>query len=252
MRSVRQLMPEARDLDDGELIDLYDWPEDCSRPWVRGLMAMTLDGTFVGPDGVSGSVSGRADSQVFSASRALADVFLVGAQTVRAEGYKAVRARPELAERRAARGQRPAPVLAVVSATCRFDWPDAEWRSSDEQPMVITPSGSDPALRQIASESGVEVLVTGDDVVRPGDIVALLAERGLVRVNCEGGPSLLGEIIAADLVDELALTLSPLTTHAHVPRMGERVVRNRMRLEHLLESDGYLFTRYVRDRAATA
>lgn len=252
MRPVRQLMPEARDLDDGDLIDLYDWPEDLDRPWVRGLMAMTLDGTFVGPDGVSGSVSGEADSQVFSASRALADVFLVGAQTVRAEGYKAVRARPSLAERRSARGQRPAPVLAVVSATCRFDWDDVQWVHSDERPLVITPPSSDPGLRQIASEMGAEVLVAEDEVVRPSDILDLLAERGLVRVNCEGGPSLLGELIGADLVDELALTLSPLTTHAHVPRMGERVVRNRMRLQLLCEDDGYLFTRYVRDRAAIA
>lgn len=240
------MLPATRDLTAEDLLDLYDWPQG---RWVRGLMAMSLDGAFVGPDGLSGSVSGPGDRAVFAACRALADTYLVGASTVRAEAYRPVRARPELAARRAGAGLRPAPTLAIVSASCTFDWSSAAWVHSDERPVLLTVEAADPVLRATAARMGCEVALVGDETVDLAEVLAALDERGLARVNCEGGPTLLGQVIAADLLDELALTLSPLLTHAEVPYAPGPTVLTRMRLATLAADDGFLFARYVRAAA---
>ena len=75
---------------------------------------------------------------MLAAIRRYADAYLVGAETVRAERYGAVRARPKAIERREAAGQAPAPTLAIVSATCRFDWEDARFTASENRPIVLT------------------------------------------------------------------------------------------------------------------
>ena len=90
----------------------------------------------------------------------------------------------------------------------------------------------------------------GDDHVDPQRIVDALVDRGLPQILCEGGPSLFGTFIAADLVDELCLTVSPLLEGGAGIRIshGESEAARPMRLVHVLESDGLLLTRYARAR----
>ena len=118
------LLPGPREVVTGDLVDLYDWPQ---ARWVRACLVQSLDGALAGPDGLSASLSSRTDRAVLAAVRALADAYLVGAGTVRAEDYGPVVARPELVQRRLARGQAAAPTLVVVSARCRFDWPSSRF-----------------------------------------------------------------------------------------------------------------------------
>jgi len=238
------LLPEPGPVED--LVSHYDWPGDT---WVRACMVMSLDGHVVGPDGLSGSISSPADRRIFAAARALADAYLVGARTVRVEKYQPVRARPELREIRGSRGQRPAPRLVVVSSTCLFDWATASWVRSDEAPLVLTVETADPALRAEAARLGCEVVAVGEVSVQPADVVAELAARGLTRVTCEGGPGLLRQLVASDLLDEVDLTLAPVLTNAEASASPGPAVLGGMRLAQLLEEDGFLFARYVRDRA---
>ena len=78
-------------------------------------MVMTLDGATVGPDGLSGSISGAADKRVFMETRRLADVVLVGAGTIRAERYRPMVAKPEWQDARADAGLAPAVQVVIVS-----------------------------------------------------------------------------------------------------------------------------------------
>lgn len=238
------LLPEPGPVD-ADLVTRYDWPRD---RWVRASMVMSLDGAVVGPDGLSRSISSAGDRRVFAAGRALADAYLVGARTVRVEQYRPVRARAELRSIRAERGQLPAPRLAVVSSTCLFDWPNAAWVHSDERPLVLTVEAADPALRAEAARLGCDVVVAGEVSVHPADAISELAARGLTRVTCEGGPGLLRQIVAADLLDEVDLTLAPALTNAEAPASPGPALMAVMRLAQLLEEDGFLFARYVRDR----
>lgn len=240
---MRIVLPESRELDAGALVDAYDWP----RPtWLRTCLVMSLDGCIAGPDGLSGSISSATDRAVLGAVRALADAYLVGAGTVRAEGYGAVARRADVQQRRRDRGQRPAPTLAIVSGSCRFDWAAAAFTASDQRPIILTADASDPADRRAASEAGCDVVVAGGQTVEVVAAVAALRARGLTRITAEGGPSLIDQLVRADLVDEVALTISPaLVAGARGAATGAGVL-TRLQLVQVISDDGFLFTRHTR------
>ena len=237
------VLPEAGDVDVAGLAALYGWP----RPrWVRACLVMSLDGGLAGPDGLSGTISSPADRAVLAATRATADAYLVGAATVRAEGYSPVHAKPAHEAERASRGQAPAATLAVVSGSCDFDWSAARFQHSDNPPIVLTTEAANPAARARAAEQRCEVVIAGERTV---DLVAALdalAERGLTRVTAEGGRTLIAQLVAGDLIDEVDLTVSPTLVAGHRPEAVGPGVLHRMRLAQLLEDDGFLFTRHLR------
>jgi riboflavin biosynthesis pyrimidine reductase len=208
-------------------------------------MVMGLDGSIAGPDGLSASISSPTDRAVLSAIRQFSDVYLVGAGTVRAERYGPVRARTAAIGRRVAAGQATAPTLAIVSATCRFDWEDVAFTESDNRPIMLTVASSNPAHRAAAAR-WCDVLVVGEQRVEPRAALEALAARGLTRVTCEGGDVLLAEMVRAGTLDEVDLTVAPVVAASARPaRQGPSVLTG-MRLLQLIEDDGFLFARYVR------
>ncbi|NEC72020.1 dihydrofolate reductase family protein, partial [Streptomyces rochei] len=74
-----------------ELAAAYAYPEPDrwtgTGAWLRANMVSTLDGAAQ-HDGRSQPISGAADMRVFGTLRALADVVIAGAETVRQEGYR--------------------------------------------------------------------------------------------------------------------------------------------------------------------
>ncbi len=65
-------------------------------------------------------------------------------------------------------------------------------------------------------------------------------------MTCEGGDSLLTEMVRADVLDEVDLTLAPVVAASARPARPGPAVLTGMRLHQLLEDDGFLFARYVR------
>ena len=129
-----------------ELADAYAYPEG-RRPWLRANMVSTLDGAAQ-HDGRSQGISCPTDMRIFGTLRGLADVVVVGAETVRLEGYRPAKAREAFAARRAAAGQAPAPAIAVVSASLDLDFSLPLFTSPLVPTFVITgaaaPLGPDP------------------------------------------------------------------------------------------------------------
>ena len=115
-------------------------------------------------------------------------------------------------------------------------------------------AASHPSARVSTSEpvpnatapSACDVVVVGAERVEPGAALTALADRGLTRVTCEGGASLLADMIRSDVLDEIDLTLAPLVTGAPRPAGAGPAVLTRMELTQLLEDDGFLFARYLR------
>lgn len=250
MSELRLLLPGPAvvgDLEHGRgdalqaLADLYAFPElPPASGWVRGCMVATVDGSAVDEDGSSHGIGGPVDLAVLGVLRALADVVVVGAGTARAEGYRPPPARPSFAERRAANRQAPSTALALVTRSGDVD-PGALGPTS----LVLT-SRSAPLDRLRALAGADRVLVAGDDDVEPDRAVAMLAERGLRRVQLEGGPTLLGRFAAAGRVDELCLTWSPLLVGGEGPRISHgAVARHPLRLAHLVEAGGVLLGRWL-------
>ncbi len=78
--------------------------------------------------GVPATINTTSDHQIFALQRALADAVLVGANTVRIEGYRAVDLEPWQLRIREQEGLAPYPVLVIISA------------SADLDPHVATPA----------------------------------------------------------------------------------------------------------------
>lgn len=202
------------------------------RPWVGLTMIASLDGTTV-VDGRSGALGNGGDRAVFSALRRAADVIVVGSTTARAEGYRAPRRR----------GLR----IGVVTSTGDVD------RSTDlftsGAGFLVMPQDGPP------SPPGIDVVRAGNGRVDlPGALARLdqIMERPTF-VQTEGGPHLNGALLDADCVDELNVSFAPFLVGGGGPRLVTGATERFRRFEPvhvLMDDDGYLFSRWVRDREA--
>ncbi|MET3806582.1 riboflavin biosynthesis pyrimidine reductase [Nakamurella sp. UYEF19] len=230
--------------DDDALAAAYAWPTDVgNRPVIRANMVAALDGG-VAVDGKSADLGGPGDQRIFAILRDLADVLLVGAGTIRAEGYGGIRLDDERLARRHRWGLGTPPPLAVVTGG-GLDRDLGIFTDSEIPPILIT------TTKGAARMTGYPATVVdaGVDSVDLTRMVAELSGLGFSRVLCEGGPSLLGRLIAADLLDELCLTTSPLTLGAGPTTLLGGVslpAPARWRLDTLHLDEDHLFTRYAR------
>ncbi|MFF7634356.1 dihydrofolate reductase family protein [Kitasatospora sp. NPDC008050] len=231
------------------LAEVYAYPDSvwAGRPWLRANMVGSLDGA-ARLAGLSEGLSSEADKRIFGVLRALCDVVIVGAETVRAEGYRPARARADFAAARAAAGQAPAPVIAVVSRSLALDLSAPLFTEPLVRTVVIAPVDA-PAEARAAVAEVADLITVGHGAVDLVAARAALTARGWTRQLTEGGPRLLGQLAAAGLLDELCLSLAPLLTAGEAPRImhgAEMADAQQMRLVSLIEQKGFLFTRYCR------
>jgi riboflavin-specific deaminase-like protein len=232
----------------GDLTAAYPWPDDGQ--WVRAMMVATLDGATAGGDGRSRSISSVTDRAVLAAVRRLSDVVLIGAGTFRAERYSPMQARPADAPARSAAGLAAAPVIAIVSRSLDLPWDEPVFRESAVRPLVVTTEAAHPDRLAAAQQHS-------DVVVLPGELVDLpamferFADRGLRRVVCEGGATLLATISRDRLLDEVDLSIAPLMIGGGQVVTGTASpVPQGFSLEQVIVgADGFLFTRYVSERS---
>lgn len=235
-----QLLWPTRD-DDPDLVELYRPP---AQPWLRMNFVSSLDGAGH-VRGKSEPLSSPADKRVFGLLRMHCDALMVGAGTVRDEGYHAVRLDAERRAWRVANGLAQYPTLVVVSASGRIDPAHPALADAPVRPIVVTHRRTEAgALAEVA-----EVIAVGDDAVDLAAAVAQLRERGLRQILSEGGPRLFGSLTAAGLVDELCLTVSPLLAGPGATRIttGPPIETPQpLTLRHALLADGSLMLRYSR------
>jgi 5-amino-6-(5-phosphoribosylamino)uracil reductase len=226
-------------LDEAALLAHYAYPAPLDAPFVRVNFVSSADGA-VSVDGKSGELGGDGDRVVFGVLRRLAEVVLVGAGTVRTEDYRGAR--------RPTEGRDRPPPIAVVTGSADLDPGSRLFTDTAVPPIVLTRESAPAAQRRRLADAGADVAVL--DRLTPDALLRALADRGLHRVLCEGGPSLFGQLLAADAVDELCLTLSPLLVGGTAGRIstGPAGTPPRgMALAAALHQDGALFLRYRRD-----
>jgi riboflavin biosynthesis pyrimidine reductase len=246
---VKQLVPDVVDVGDLAAHEAgLERPAPGDRPWVLCNMIASADGA-VAIDGVSGPLGGPADKAMFRSLRAVADVILVGATTARQERYRPpTTSDPAVATRRRRRGQSEAPRLAVVTAGGDLDPTLPFLGDPSHRPFVVVPAALDRDRRR-ELERRAEVLVSGEDRVDLGGALQHLHAAGARVVLSEGGPSLNGQLVAAGLVDEWRLTLSPMLVAGQAARAavgGPSHRPHRFTLDRLLLGDDLVFARYLR------
>jgi 5-amino-6-(5-phosphoribosylamino)uracil reductase len=223
---VRLVHPEVRDLDAEDLYDLYDAPG----PHLRAGFVSSVDG-IVAIEGRSGALGSPADKASFRALRTVCDAVVVGAGTVRAEDYGPVRYADSARTWRSAHDRAEQPPIVIVSRRGRLD------------PQAKVLQG--PVILAVPEDAEVP---EGIDVVRTTDPVALRAalhERGLARLLCEGGPSLLTSFLQAGTVDELFLTTAPLAVGDGAPLLSGAAPTALEMRSLIVDDPGVLLTRWA-------
>jgi riboflavin biosynthesis pyrimidine reductase len=210
--------------DGDELPELYAAPD---QPWLRVNMVATVDGAATGEDGTSRSINTGADKVVFDLLRDISDALVVGAGTVRIEGY--------------AVGRKP---LVVVSRSASV--PPTQRKASRGKVLMATVSSA-PYLEEARQILGNEnVLVLGShrvDLARMKDELVL---RGFRHLLSEGGPHLLRDLLDQGVADELDATIVPrMVGGGHLRITDGPPLDVSLRLHTLVEQDNTLLARWL-------
>ena len=230
---MQELWPDsAPKIDVAARIASDERPAPPDRPWIALVMISSLDGA-IQIDGLSGGLGAPSDKERFVAARQSADVIIVGATTARHENY-----RPSSSP------------IAVVSGSLSVD-PSMELFSDPERPPLLCTTSQAAADRGSAFDGVAEVIDFGDSL-EPAAVAGYLRRRGFAHAVLEGGPTLNGAFLGADLVDEILLSISPLTVGGPSPRILNTPAALdpplRFSPDRVLMGDDLLFVRFLRQR----
>ncbi|MBD3942763.1 pyrimidine reductase family protein [Microbacterium sp. NEAU-LLC] len=197
--------------------------------------------------GRSGALGGGTDRALMQVLRAMADVVLVGAGTVRAEGYGDVRVGADDVQWRRSRGLDEQPALAVVSGGLHLDPGDPVFADAHSRPVLVTTDAAAAAHGSLFDPVAT-VVACGGEAVDLGEMFDVFARRGWTQVLCEGGPHLFGALLGEDLVDEVCLTLAPRFVGGEAGRIVQGVAESDRRFTLagvVIDDEGFAFLRYV-------
>jgi riboflavin-specific deaminase-like protein len=224
---------------------------DRAVPALRLNFVSSIDGAAT-VDGKSAPLGTDADQRVFTLLRKLCDGLLVGAGTVRVEGYNALRSSEEQMAWRVEHGLDRHPRMVIVSSRLDLDPGAPLFTDAPVRPVIVTHAASDTDRRRKLSDVADVVVQGRDRVDLRAALQDLRSEYDLSQLLCEGGPHLFADLWAADLVDELCLTISPRLAGPGADRIivGERSLMSPpttpLRLHHAIAADSALLLRYVR------
>jgi riboflavin biosynthesis pyrimidine reductase len=205
------------DLSD-ELVTAYGGSLGFTGPRLYANFVASVDGVVALPGVLQSShllaAGSAADRFVMGLLRACADAVLVGAGTLSGSPrthWTAEHAYPPAAELyaelRRSRGRPPKPTLAVLSGAGTID---PQHPGLAGPTVVLTSTGGATRLSGRLPHSARIVPLGGAATIDPVAAVEALRAGGHELILCEGGPTVFAALVAAGLVDELFLTISPL------------------------------------------
>lgn len=194
------------------------------RPAVALNFVVSVDGRAT-VQGASAGLSPSADRQVFHGLRGRFDAILAGTGTLGKEGYG------RLVKDGARRAARTARGLA-----------------GDPLAVVLSRSGAVPDVPMLRDPQQPSVVLTGEDAQPHTALARLRADHGVRSLLCEGGPTLARGLLAAGVVDEMFVCLSPMLVGGDPPlpllRGANLDPPARLELVWAAEADAALFLRY--------
>lgn len=194
------------------------------RPYVISNMVMSADGKVVLEDTEQG-LGSKNDQRLMRELRVHADIVLNGAGTLRQSGTSSRLNSERLTALRLERGKPAAPIAAVLTRSGEMPLDRAFFRERDFEAVVYL-SDAAPAERQAAIEAtGRAVHRVPDATAVPAMVRHMHESLGAQLLLAEGGPTILGQLFAAGLVDEYFLTVSGVVVGggAPTPVEGPRV-----------------------------
>jgi riboflavin-specific deaminase-like protein len=244
---LRRIHPDTATVSVEEVVDSLDYAPlaPAARPYVFANMIGTADGkATIG--GRSGPLGNDADRAMFMQLRTAPDAILIGSGTLRTERYGRLVRDPALRERRVRRGLDPDPLGCVVTRSGRLplDIP----LFSEAGSRVVVYASADAPLAETAADVSV-VRMPAEELTMTAVLERLLADHGVRSVLCEGGPTVLAALLQEEALDELFLAIAPkLIGGSDAPTVVDGAglaAPCELELAWVLESEGYLFLRYV-------
>ncbi|MUG91022.1 riboflavin deaminase [Scytonema sp. UIC 10036] len=174
------------------------------------VLAMTADGKISAVDPRAPRDPDPVDRAHLEYQVSLADLVLVGAGTIRAEGTTFTISNPELLAARNVRGQSPQPITCVVSGSLDLP-PDLPFFTQDVERWIFTTRAAmDRKTEATTLHKLADVIALGDTDLDWDRAYALIAERGIRKVVALGGGSLTAALIQAGRIDDWWLTIWPV------------------------------------------
>ena len=201
-------------------------------------------------DGLSGKLGGDEDREVFKTLRGMADFILVGLKTVLEERYNPPKLDNKLAAFRESSGKDRLPRVVVASNSLEIDPGIPLFASELYSPILVT-SESSPLNKRQSLAKKYDIVLSGEERVDFMEAINALTEGKGGIVLVEGGPSINKQLVAADLFDELCITVSPFHSN---DASGELVTTDKsypdgdMEEARRIEVNDYIFYRYLRKR----
>lgn len=169
------------------------------RPHVTYKAAQTLDGRTATRTGDSRWISGPGARARVHELRAQAGAVLVGSGTALADD-------PELTARDCDPPAERQPLRVIWDRSVRLGAASRLGQTVDQGPvLLLCAPGAEAGRRAAVTETGIEVA----EVVDLPAGLALLHERGIQSVLCEGGAGLAGALHGAGLLDRMIVVTAP-------------------------------------------
>ena len=168
-----------------------------TRPFVRMVLAISLDGRLAPPEGGAAQLGGEGDRRALEHALAWGDACLIGAGTLRAHQCTCLIRNPQLLEQRRSEGRTEQPAAVVVSRSPHFS---STWRFFDQplQRWLLAPEPVDQGF-----DRWFPLAPTWPERLEA------LGAAGIQRLVLLGGAQLSAALLQADCVDALQLTLVP-------------------------------------------
>jgi diaminohydroxyphosphoribosylaminopyrimidine deaminase / 5-amino-6-(5-phosphoribosylamino)uracil reductase len=161
------------------------------RPWVIAKVAQSLDGRITRPPGEPTKLTGPAAHRKVQALRATVNAILIGAETLRRDN-------PQLTVRGVRAARQP-------------------WRA------IVTRKGVLPPESRLLTDGFRERTIVYRDQSWD-EVLVDLGKRGVTRLLVEGGGEILGQLLDADLIDEVWSFFAPMLTGGDKPSFGGKGV----------------------------
>jgi len=176
-----------------------------ARDWLRINLIVSVSGSAAGSDGTSDTLTNRTDRRILGVVRSQADLVLVGAQSVRAEGYKVPRTA----------------LLGIVTMSGDLTGHQLIEERADRL-MVFCPANATTTVTETLPGARVVAIAPSGGRLDVVDVLRAARDLGARSIVCEGGPSLAAQVASTGFVDEVCLTTASLLTGTTLPALGEQ------------------------------
>ena len=171
---------------------------EAGRPHVTLKLAVSADGKVARSGRRRVEITGESARSRVYLMRSRSDAVLTGIGTVLADDPILTSRLPGI----------PSPERVILDSTLRLPLASKLVATARQVPLwVITGQAADSARQQTLAVQGVDVLraTTTDGKLDLGNVLTLLARRGITRLMVESGPILAAAFLRGDLIDEAAL-----------------------------------------------